>query len=58
MSGDEIYLFEFVDGKKTEYGVIVLNNGKIRKRIVDMTTGTGGSVKPPTETRRVLLGFD
>ena len=34
---DEIYLFEYHDNGKIEYGVLVLNNCEIRKRFVDVS---------------------
>ncbi|MFX0199179.1 MAG: hypothetical protein ACFFCW_23905 [Candidatus Hodarchaeota archaeon] len=36
LAGDEIYFFEFVDGEKPQLGIIVINDGKIRERILYM----------------------
>ncbi len=36
IEGDEIYLFEYVTEQILEYGVLVLNDCKIRKRFVDV----------------------
>jgi hypothetical protein len=38
LPGDEIYFFKYREKRKIEYGIIVLNGGQIRKRIVDQVT--------------------